>query len=211
MDALRARSSLRRTVGVVAGACLGLGGVAAAARVHDCIDPATKAVTKSDIPCPTAQGPTAAEAAADAEAKRLALIENGLRHDAKRADDQLLERYPDETAYRRLRAADLEPVTHHIGQATARLSQLIAERKPLDLEAEFYKGKPLPPWLHKKIEESESSFRGLTQNFRDLEHDLAAIVKKYDEPRERLGKLWGGAAPGSMGPLVPVTSVAHSN
>jgi hypothetical protein len=99
-----------------------------------------------------------------------------------------------------------------VGQATARLVELVAERKPLDLEAEFYKGKPLPAWLHKKMEQSEKSFRELTQTFRDLEHDLAVLVKKYDDPRERLGKLWGGAAPGSMGPLVFVsgTAVARS-
>jgi len=91
----------------------------------------------------------------------------------------------------------------------ARRDRFIAERKPLDLEAEFYKGKPLPAWLHKKIEESDSSFRGVTQTFRDIEHDIAVIVKKYDDPRERLGKLWGGAAPGSMGPLVTVATVAQ--
>jgi hypothetical protein len=87
---------------------------------------------------------------------------------------------------------------------------LIAERKPLDLEAEFYKGKPLPAWLQKKIEASEISFKVLTQVFLDLEHTLAGIVKKYHDSRERLGKLWAGAAAGSMGPLVPITAVANS-
>ena len=98
----------------------------------------------------------------------------------------------------------------HIGQSTARLFELVAERKPLDLEAEFYKGKPLPAWLQKKMEQSDKSFRELTQTFGDLEHDLAVVVTKYEDPRQRLGKLWGGAAPGSMGPLISGTAVARS-
>ena len=199
-------------VAVLAGGCLGLGlPCAAAAKFQDCVDPKTKAVTKSDT-CPTAQGPTVVESVDAAEAQRLKDIDEQLRRDVKRADNQLLERYPDEATYLRLRAADLAPVIRLVGQATARLFELVAERKPLDLEAEFYKGKPLPAWLQKKMEQSDKSFRELTQTFGDLEHDLAVVVRKYDDPRQRLGKLWGGAAPGSMGPLVSVsgTAVARS-
>jgi hypothetical protein len=210
MDALPARSGTRRVVGVAAAAFLGLGCVTATAKVYDCVDPRTKAVTKSDIPCPTARGPTMVEAVAGAEATRQAVIDEQIHRAAKRADDQLLEKYPDEATYRKLRAADLEPVIRQIGQATARFFELIAERKPLDLEAEFYKGKPLPAWLQKKIEASEISFKVQTQVFRDLEHELAGVVRKYHDPRERLGKLWAGAAPGSMGAVVPNAAVAHA-
>jgi len=201
---------MRRVVGIAATAFLGLGCVTATAKVYDCVDPRTKAVTKSDIPCPTAQGPTMVEDVERAQAARLALIKEQIRRAAKRADDQLVEKYPDEATYRKLRAADLEPVIRQIGQATARFFELIAERKPLDLEAEFYKGKPLPAWLQKKIEASEISFKVQTQVFRDLEHELAGVVRKYQDPRERLGNLWAGEAPGSMGPLVSNAAVAQA-
>ena len=143
-----------------------------------------------------------------AEAKRVAAIREAIHRDARRADEQLLDKYPDPQAYDTLRAADLAPVIRQIRQSNARLLELIAERKPLDIEAEFYKGKPLPIWLRDKIEASDASFKALTQVFRDLEHAIATVAERYEAPRERLARLWGGTAPGSMGPLVAFTAVA---
>jgi hypothetical protein len=205
MGAARTTTGTARWSGAFAGALLSLGALSAVAKVHDCIDAKTKAPVKSDIPCPT-QGPTTIEAAAKAEAERLAGIAEQGRKDAKRADQQLLNRYPDEATYRRLRSADLDPVIRQIGQATTHLFELLEERKPLDMEAEFHRGKALPAWLEKKFDANDSSLRALAQRFRDLEHDLAVVVGKYDDPHQRLVKLWHGAEPGSMGLLVPLAA-----
>ncbi len=207
MTAARARTRRRRWIGILASACLGLGATVVAAKVHDCVDPNTGAVTKSDIPC-GAQGETTAEALAIAERKRAAAIKEASYRDARRADEQLLDKHPDLSTYRTQRSAELESAIRLLGPLNARLYELIAERKPLDLEAEFYKGKPLPTWLRDKLEASDASFTALTQMFRDLEHAIAIVVEKYEAPRERLARLWGGTPPGSMGPLVPTAPVA---
>ena len=207
MEAARATTGTARWTAAVAGALLSLGALSAVAKVHDCIDAKTKAPVKSDIPCTTQQGLTAIEAAAKAEADRLAGIAEQGQRDAKRADQQLLNRYPDEATYRRLRSADLDPVIRQIGQATTHLFELLEARKPLDMEAEFHKGKALPAWLEKKFDANDSSLRALAQRFRDLEHDLAVVVGKYDDSHQRLVKLWHGAEPGSKGLLVPLAAV----
>jgi hypothetical protein len=118
----------------------------------------------------------------------------------------LLYRYPDEATYRKLMAGDLAVVIGHLGGANARLAEVVAQRKPLDQQAAFYKDKPMPPALQARIDESEASFKALADVFRGLEQDVALIVDKYERPRERLEKLWAGAPLGSMGLYDPAAA-----
>jgi len=127
---------------------------------------------------------------------------------ARREDWRWLDRYPDEASHRRAEAVELQAVIAHLRPANERLAQLIAARRPLDIEAAFHKGKPLsqwPPWLLRKLEENDGSLLALRDVFRLLEQDVDFIVAKYANERGHLRKLWGGAAPGSIGFLKPLS------
>ncbi len=179
---------------------MALGAGSAFAKFYTCTDPVTGIVTKSDIPCkspeprvtdtkprPTTPGPIAPIVPA-----------------ARRADWQLLDKYPDEAAHRNAEGAELEVVTRYIAQSMNRLDELKVRRKHLAEEAEFYKGKALPPDLQRAIDASDASSTALRDVFRGLEMDVAHIVAKYDHERDHLRKLWAGAPAGSIGFLVPV-------
>ena len=178
------------------------------AKVYKCVDAVTKSTVMRDTPCEDTRGPTPAEIAANAEKARQDAIDADTATEARREDRQLLGKYPDEAAHREARAADLEPVIGNIRRAKTRLDQLLVERKPLDDEAKFYIGKALPPALKRSIDASDASFAALTELFRGLQQQIEGIVATYDREGERLRKLWAGAPPGSMGPLVPAAAAS---
>jgi len=190
----------------VASIAIAAGPGPAVGKVHTCVDPTTKAVTKSDTECSFARGPTPSEAVASAEAARVAAIAADVQLAAERADLQLLGRFRDEGIHRKAQIVELEGVIIHIRQAMERFGELKAQRKPLEDQAEFYKGKPLPPALQRAIDASDALFAAQTDVFRGLQGDVAEVVARYGNELDRLRKLWGGARPGSMGLLVPAST-----
>ncbi|MEO5845639.1 MAG: hypothetical protein ABIQ33_12450 [Caldimonas sp.] len=155
-----------------------------------------------------AAGPARSAASAE-EQSVLAASAASAKRRAERGDHQLLYIYRDATAYRKLKAADLDVVRGHLHQAGLRLSELLVKRKALDQQAEFHNGKPLPADLQEQVDESDASLTASAYVFRGLEQDIALIVAKYERPRARLEKLWAGAPLGSMGlydPGAPASS-----
>ena len=67
------------------------------------------------------------------------------------------------------------------------------QRKPLNDEAAFYSGKPLPLTLQRKIEASDASFNALTDVFIGLRAEVATIEATRTAELEQLRKLWAGA------------------
>ena len=123
--------------------------------------------------------------------------------DAMRRDRNLMVRFPNEETHNRSRDAALDDARSAVQRSERRLAELAAERKPLVEEAEFYHGHPLPPKLRQQLESNETA----TEAARVLVHNQQAEVVRvnalYDVELERLRKLWGGAAPGTMGALTP--------
>ncbi len=192
----------RLVLGMVAG--IGLAAAcqdAAFARMNKCVDPVTKAVTLSDLPCKESLAPTPAQAAASAEADRQAEIEEAGRQAARRADRQLRDKYPDQASHRRAHHNELLEVSRMLRGPTARYRELVEQRKPLDVQAAFYVGKPLPLELKRKFDANEAAFAALVDVFRGLQLEVAAIDAQFGNERARLSRLWAGAPPGSMGPL----------
>jgi hypothetical protein len=197
----------RLVLGAVAGMVLAAAGPPAAfAKAYKCVDPVNKAVTLSDLPCRESLAPTPAQAAASAEAERQAQIEEEARQSARRADRQLRDKYPDEAAHRRAHVAALLEVSRMMRVPTARYWDLVTQRKPLDAEAAFYVGKPLPPDLKRKIDANEAAFAALVDVFRGLQLEVVTIDLQFANERVRLSRLWAGAPLGSMGPLPAVPS-----
>jgi len=153
--------------------------------------------------CTPAQALSPGEALACAEYARLATIVQDCWHAAVRDDRRRVERYPDEATHRKAEAAELALVLVKLRAPNARLAELLAKRRTLDAEAEFYKGKPLPRELQREIDASDASLQALRDVFRGLDGEVVNIVERYADERGHLRKLWDGAAPGSIGAFEP--------
>jgi hypothetical protein len=153
---------------------------------------------------------TAHERAAIEEKKaREQAFEEG-RSDIVRRDRQLMRRYSSAAMHQVAREKSLEPVQNAQRISLQRLAALEVDRKPLRLEAEFYKGKKLPPKLQVEFDVVDASEEAIQTAMRVQREEVARINDMYDIELERLKKLWAGAAPGSLGPMRQPTSGAES-
>jgi len=135
-----------------------------------------------------------------------------INRQAERQDLDLIAKYPHEASHHKARAGDLDVVRRKLRSIESRLAELAAERKRLDEEAEFYTGKPLPPVLQRRIDENAAKVAALLVLKSHEEQSTKYLNDKYDIELARLTKLWGGAAPGSLGflPLPPPPSSAKT-
>lgn len=147
---------------------------------------------------------------AEKEARERAQAEQRAVHaDAARRDRNLLGRYRDEAAHRRAREAALAPLRAAQKATQARMAEVRREREPLQAEAEFYRGKPLPPRLKAQLDANDASMAALHDSAAGQGAEVARIDALYDAELERLRRLWSGAAPGSLGPIAaPASSSA---
>ncbi len=123
------------------------------------------------------------------------------REEAVRRDRQLLQRYRHEQQHQRSRAIALEAVQQAQARTQARLAELSRERRPLEAEAEFLQGKPVPPKLKAQIDANDAA-QAAQRDASAVQRDEAErINRRFDAELERLRRLWSGAAPGSLGPL----------
>ena len=146
---------------------------------------------------------TAEEAMArEAEERRLAAIRQA-QQDAIRRDRNLKTRYPDEASHQRAREAALDTVRQALRSSEARIEELRREREPLMAETEFYVGRELPAKLRQQLDANDAAAEAQRVAIGAHRAELDRINRFYDIELERLRKLWGGAAPGSLGPLSP--------
>jgi hypothetical protein len=129
-----------------------------------------------------------------AQAERLAL------QDAIRRDRNLVARFPNEAAHRKAREASLDTVRLAIRATEMRITELATERRPLSDEAEFFKGRALPPRLKQQLDANDVAVEAQRSATQNQQAELARINRLYDAELERLKKLWAGAPAGSLGP-----------
>jgi hypothetical protein len=152
-----------------------------------------------------------AEERAEAEARERKMAEaRALQNENVRRDRNLMLRYKDEEAHRRARETSLESVRAAIRAAEARMAELARERKPLQDEAEFYKGRPLPANLRQQLEANDASVEAQRALAHNQQAELERVNALYDVELERLKRLWAGAPPGSLGPLDARTVTASA-
>ena len=130
--------------------------------------------------------------------------------EAVRRDKNLMQRYRTEEAHQIARTAALDTVRAAMKITDARLKDLARERKPLEDEAEFYKGKRLPPKLKSQIDANDASVEAQRAAAQTQEAELDRISRLYDAELERLRRLWAGAVPGSLGPLPSAAAPAKT-
>jgi len=149
--------------------------------------------------------PTADELAAKEEKDREAKLEFAARSDAVRRDRNLMQRFPDEAAHRKAREKALDELRIAGKIYADRTTVLMAERKKLDDEKQFYVNervnKPLPTFLKQRIDANDASLEAQKSLAQTQVAETDRINALYDAELARLRKLWGGAQPGSLGPL----------
>jgi hypothetical protein len=148
-------------------------------------------------PTPTAEERTEREAR-DREAAQRRIDQA----DAVRRDRNMVARYPNEATHNKAREAALDTVRVAIKATEQRLRDLVAERKPLIDEAEFYEGRVVPTKLKIQIDANDASREAQRSAVANQQAELARINSIYDGELARMRKLWAGATPGSLGPLV---------
>lgn len=141
------------------------------------------------------------ERAALEEVERRKAHERVAKVDAIRRDRNLLARYPDQEAHAKARESALDNVRESIRSSEQRLADLEKERKPLAAETEFYKTKPAPAKLRRQIESIDVSLNAQRELVVNQQAELGRITALFDAELMRLRQLWGGAQPGSLGPL----------
>jgi hypothetical protein len=144
---------------------------------------------------------TLEEASAKAARERRLAAEREARREAERADQLLMQRYPNEAAHNRAREAALDPMRASLKQSEERIRALVADRKPLVDEAEFYRDRPLPAKLKQQFDAIEAAAEAQRSLLHNQQAEIARVNALYDAELARLRRLWAGAAPGSMGPV----------
>jgi hypothetical protein len=207
---------------------------ASAAGIYTCIDDQGRKIT-SDRPIPACTAKEqrvlnkdgslkavyppilTVDERAEKEAQERKLAEaRATQADAVRRDRNLLHRYPSEAPHRKARESALDTVRAAIRTTESRLQDLALERKPLLDEAEFYKGKSLPPKLRGRLDANDAAASAQRESALSQQAELERINRLYDAELARLKLLWAGAVPGSLGPIAaqhmptPVAASASS-
>jgi Domain of unknown function (DUF4124) len=190
----------------------------AAAGIYSCIDSTGKRLT-SDRPIPEcldreqrvlnkdgSQKQTmpprmnADERAAEDERLRLKALAEATQKDAIRRDRNLMLRFPNEATHNKGREAALDELRKGIAASELHLKALQEDRKPLQAETEFYKGKRLPFKLKSRLEANEAQQQAQKDIIQNQTNEIARVNALYDAELARLKRLWAGAAPGSVMP-----------
>jgi putative cell wall-binding protein len=140
-----------------------------------------------------------AEERVDREAReRKEFEERAAYNDAVRRDRNLKNRYPNEAAHNKARESALEAVRASMRASVQRVKELETERKPLQDEADFYRGRQLPSRLKQQLEANDTSVAAQRELIQTQEAELMRVNRIYDLELEHLRKLWRGAPPGSI-------------
>ena len=113
-----------------------------------------------------------------------------------RRDRALFARYPTRTAHDRERAEELAQIDAVIAVAMKRIGELMAERKKINNELEFYEKDPskAPAAVRQRIEDNTRSIRAQERFVGDQEDAKRQVNARFDDERRRLTPLWAGGA-----------------
>lgn len=191
--------------------CVAAGGrtITADRPIAECMDREQRVLRRDGSLDRVMTPPLTAEQRAAKEARdRRAAEEKRAMAEAARRDRNLLQRFPDQAAHDKAREAALRSAQDATEASERRLAELAGERKPLQQEAEFYKGKALPPKLRQQFNANDAATEAQRAALQNLKAEVARVNANYDSELVLLKKLWGGALPGSGGTVAAAKSDA---
>ena len=162
-----------------------------AAKTFKCTDGAGH-VTYSNFTCPLPPEPPGPPASAPS-----CLLSEEVRRRTERIEEQFLRRFPADEAHRLATLGRLQPIVARIRLAQGRLDEFMRERKAIDSEREFYKGKPLPMSLSRRLDESEAKFAAMADVLTSERTDILTIMAQFQCEQAQFAVRWRGGPPGS--------------
>jgi len=144
--------------------------------------------------------PLTAEQKAEREAELAKKkVEDDRRREQLRKDKALLNTYENVDDIESKRQRALQQVEREARESEKRMTLLRKNAADNAAEAEFYKKKPRPPDLKRRMDENEAALRAeqlLLQSKRD---EVTQVNLKFDDDKRRYIELTGGPAPAAAG------------
>jgi len=131
------------------------------------------------------------------EAQRRAEAEKEARiQEEKRRDRALLVRYPNQAVHDKERQEALLQIDEVISAVNKREVALMAQRKDIDTEFEFYSSDPnkAPMWLKRKREDNEKQMEVQKRFLADQIQEKQRVNARFDEELVKLKQLWAEQA-----------------
>ncbi len=131
------------------------------------------------------------------EAQRRAEAEKEARiQEEKRRDRALLVRYPNQAVHDKERQEALAQIDEVIAAVNKREVALVAQRKEIDSEFEFYSSDPnkAPMWLKRKREDNEKQMEVQKRFLADQMQEKQRVNARFDEELAKLKQLWAAQA-----------------
>ncbi|MBL0919608.1 MAG: DUF4124 domain-containing protein [Hydrogenophaga sp.] len=131
------------------------------------------------------------------DAQRRAEAEKEARiQEEKRRDRALLIRYPNPGVHDKERQEALAQVDEVISAVNKREVALVAQRKEIDTEFEFYASDPAkaPMWLKRKREDNEKQVEVQKRFLSEQVQEKQRINARFDEELVKLKQLWAAQA-----------------
>jgi hypothetical protein len=154
---------------------------------------------------------TAEERLAKEERERKIAEDKKAKEEAVRRDRLLLQRFANEAEHQKARDAALEDIRAAMTASQNRIAELARERKPLNEEAEFYKGKALPAQLKQQLDANDAAVSAQRDSQANQQAEIERIGKRFDTELAHLKRLWGGAAPGSLASAANATDAKSTS
>lgn len=214
MKPLSRPSSRHATAWAVAALLLAVAGVSHAQSIYTCVDGNGRRIT-SDRPIAACLdreqqrlGKTGTvrevippsytrEERERLEAQRRAEAEKEARiQEEKRRDRALLVRYPNQAVHDKERQEALAQIDEVIAAVNKREVALVAQRKEIDSEFEFYSSDPnkAPMWLKRKREDNEKQTEVQKRFLADQMQEKQRVNARFDEELAKLKQLWAAQA-----------------
>jgi Domain of unknown function (DUF4124) len=113
----------------------------------------------------------------------------------KRRDRALLIRYPTQVVHDKERAEALAQIDEVVGAVNKRELALVAQRKEIQVELEFYQGdiSKAPNWLKRKLEDNEKQMVVQKRFLDEQAQEKQRINARFDEELVKLKQLWAAA------------------
>ena len=161
--------------------------------IRECMDRTQRELTRSGL-VKRQIGPTltAHEQALQDERDKVAAEQRAREAEEKRRDRALLQRYPNYTLHEQERAAAMEQINEVIKTSIKRTDELIAQRKVIADEFEFYVKDPskAPISLKLRKEDNESSLLAQQKILLAQEEEKKRVNLRFDEELVKLKPLW---------------------
>lgn len=139
---------------------------------------------------------TAPERALEEEKARKAAEERSRQAEEKRRERALLTRYPDKASHDTQRKEALALADDAIASASKNAEGLVAQRRQMDTELEFYKKDPskVPPKLRRQIDEADEHIEAQKRFVANQVAEKQRINARFDEELGKLRLLWAQRA-----------------